>query len=267
MNTAFEKLTTDFSFNEYQQRQLLSVSPLNIDQQSDLIRCSDNYIFHENNWNISEYKGYVVLSMVEQNTENDRLFIFLKHLKNLLDEKINTTPSWYLLPENSYHQTIANLLSDVRFKENVVNKGLESNFPQLVKEAFASINIEKQHKAIQMEMLGLTVFGSCIALLGRFNNPADYNSIIEFRRQLYSSNLKELNIKWTRPFVGHVTLAYLGRNYNLSDKIILSQTIKEINQSLPPNLKFNITMSELRSYQTLSQFDCKPEYPRFSFIR
>ena len=48
-------------------------------------------------------------------------------LKEIQDELINQlgTESYYLLPPPSFHQTIANTLSDTRFKKFIQETGLE----------------------------------------------------------------------------------------------------------------------------------------------
>ena len=119
-----------------------------------------------------------------------------------------------------------------------------------------------------MNMIGLNVFGRCIALLGEFEEEADFNTLMSFREQFYDDpELCNLDVKWTRPFVGHITFAYLGREINEIERAVLANTINEINRSFTyTNAVFSIAHTELRSYADLSSFHSKPEYPFYNFV-
>ena len=173
-----------------------------------------------------------------------------------------------MLPEASYHQTIANTLSDKRFFENIVNNNILDSFPGIMGKAFDSIQI-KRYMPIKMRMIGLNVFGSCLALLGVFGEEEDFNAILSFREKFYgNSELDNLNIKWTRPFVGHITIAYLGRDINEEERFLLANAINNINKNFDfSRAYFNILQCELRSYTDLSHFIRKPDYPIYSFLK
>lgn len=173
-----------------------------------------------------------------------------------------------MLPEDSYHQTIANTLSEHRYTENIVNRGIVGVFPDIVRNAFNSIKLDGIKSPLKMNMIGLNIFGSCIALLGEFEEETDFNTLMSFREQFYyDPELRNLDVKWTRPFVGHITFAYLGREINETDRAVLVDTINEINRSFTyTNAVFNIAHAELRSYADLSSFHSKPEYPSYHFV-
>jgi len=268
MNSVFEKVTTDFDYKLYQERQQYAISPENIESQAQAFRCSDKFILDRETWDIIDYKGFAVVSMVQNNPSNDRLLNFLDSSREFLASKLNLPEAYYFLPRESYHQTIANTLSDKRYLENIVNKGIEPVYHEFIKETFSSIALPLLQQPLKMTMIGVNIFGSCIALLGIFNHMEDYNMISGFRQQFYQSdNLNKLDIKWTRPFVGHITLAYLGRNLELAEKKLLADTINELNAFVPNELIFNIAKAELRKYNDLSCFQRNPEFPVFHFSK
>jgi len=268
MNSVFEKVTTDFDYQLYQERQQYGISPENIEAQAMAFRCSDKFILDHGNWNIIDYKGFAVVSMVGNNPSNDRLLNFLDSSREFLSSKLNHPEAYYFLPRESYHQTIANTLSDKRYHENIVKKGIEPVYHEFIKKTFSSIALPLLQQPLKMTMIGVNIFGSCIAMLGIFDRVEDYNVIAGFRQQFYQSEpLNKLDIKWTRPFVGHITLAYLGRNLELNEKKLLADTINELNAFVPNELLFNLTKAELRKYNDLSCFQSNPEFPVFHFSK
>jgi hypothetical protein len=269
MNTAIEKPTTDFAYAEYQSRQRFAISPDNIKEQTQLLRNSDKFIFDGKKWNINPYHGFAVVSMVNNNPDNTELIKSLQVVSAYLKQQLNKKEAYFMLPAHSFHQTIANALSEHRYIENIVNKGILNGFPDMVSEALSKINLVERNSPLKMSMVGLNVFGSCIALLGEFNDEEDFNTIMGFRKQFYNDpSLRNLDVKWTRPFVGHITLAYLGREINENERLALANTINEINKSFPfSNAVFTIAQTELRSYTDLSCFNSKPEYPCYKFVK
>jgi hypothetical protein len=93
----------------------------------------------------------------------------------------------YPLPADSFHQTIANTLSAERFVEHIVDTGLSSTYPQIITEAMAQIAPVSVLEPIAMRLIGLSVFGSAIGMLGVFENEKNYQRILAFRRQLYDN--------------------------------------------------------------------------------
>jgi hypothetical protein len=89
-----------------------------------------------------------------------------------------------------------------------------------------------------------------------------------FREQLYSDPaLKKIDIKRTRPFIGHITYAYLGRELTDSSRKMLSQTLASVNSMLERmNIVFEISSAELCYFKNLSRFQQEPNFPTFSFI-
>jgi len=268
MNTTIDKPTTDFTYDDYQARQHFSISSDTIQKQSKILTCADNFVFEEDEWTINPYRGFAVVTVVNNNSGNRYLKKSLALIKDYFNEQLNKHETYFMLPSDSYHQTIANTLSEKRYVDNLEKKGYVSIFPEMTGKVFSRIHLEKRNKPVTMNMIGLNIFGTCIALLGVFKDVADYHTIRSFREQFYNDpDLKDLDVKWTRPFVGHITLAYLGREISGKERIALAKTINDINSTIDfSEAVFHIDNAELRSYTDLSCFQSKPEYPHFKFF-
>lgn len=269
MSTSIEKPIADFGYAEYQSRQRFAIGVDNIYKQSDLLRNSGQFIFDGENWVRNSYNGFAIVSMVRDNPSNQELMEVLRTVSDVLDQQLNQNETYYILPEESYHQTIANTLSEQRYFENIVDKGRFFEFPGIVRDAFRKIQLDERSIPMKMNMIGLNVFGTCIALLGEFMLEDDFNSVINFREQFYNDpKLGSLDVKWTRPFVGHITLAYLGREISAKERLLLANTINDINSSIDfSQAVFNIDKTELRSYSDLSCFNSRPGYPEYHFVK
>lgn len=270
MNTAFETLTADFNYSAYQERQLFAITHDYIDNMASTFKCSNQFVNTGGEWHINDYRGFAVVSMVENNPDNGALLSFLDEIVSDLNERINLEDDYFFLPEDSYHQTIANTLSDKRYIDNIESKGLDNAYHEIVGEAFSDIVLPNLHVPVNMSMVGLTVFGSCIAMLGTFDREKDYDHVYSFRKQFYNSeSLKKLGIRWTRPFVGHITLAYLGREIDALGRILLARSINAVNVNIRKygGSTFHIAKTELRKYDDLSCFQSMPEYPEYHFVK
>jgi len=112
-------------------------------------------------------------------------------------------------------------------------------------------------------MAGLSIFGTAIGILGVFENADDYNRILSFRTNFYNDEqLAQLDVKMTRPFIGHITLTYIEQNLNKNQKDHLADVINELNETLTEEENyFYISCTGLRSYHHLAEFIKKDNYP------
>jgi hypothetical protein len=248
----------DYPFAEYCDR---IVENLQWEQQqihTEKIKKSDKFEHYNRSWKRNAYEGYAVLSMVQNNPGNEALFEELVHLKHILEKNLANPEAYFMLPEDSYHQTIANTLSSHRFYENIKARGLENEYPEMIQRAFDAIGAgDTKEDPIYMRMKGFSIFGTCLALLGTFELKNDYLRIIDFRNKFY--NLPELNnldIRRTRPFIGHITFSYIGSELDPAQKGHLLRTIVALNREIgEKNLYFKISKAELRKFHNLAQFD------------
>ena len=118
-----------------------------------------------------------------------------------------------------------------------------------------------------MRLVGLSVFGTAIGVLGTFENDADYSRIVDFRSSFYEDQqLTSVDVKMTRPFIGHITLAYAEKKLNKNQREHLANTINEINtQVFSKRRYFLIPNTGLRRYEHLAEFKNAPEYPVYQF--
>ncbi|HEY4325567.1 MAG TPA: hypothetical protein VGN20_16345 [Mucilaginibacter sp.] len=256
---------SDIPFEEYNKRQLYEISTERTRERAFNAKPSGNFLHDGNVWLPQEYEGYAVVSMLSDNEGNEPLATRLEEIQKELQYNLQPTYGFYQLPAESFHQTVANTLSAERFYNHILNVGLEQTFPQLVSNVFDSIPEEGNSGPLNMKMAGLSVFGTAIGMLGIIENEDDYNRVICFRSRFYGDKqLAELDVKMTRPFIGHVTLAYVEHILNKNQKYHLATVINEINESLSGEKNyFNISKTGLRRYHHLAEFIKQDNYPTY----
>ena len=112
--------TAELDYTAYQERQLQAVTPESVVEQAKKVRASGNFRFINGSWVPQEYKGFAVVSMVSNNPGNTIFQGQLAALQQELISRLDQPLVYYPLPVESFHQTIANTLSDHRFKQQLV---------------------------------------------------------------------------------------------------------------------------------------------------
>lgn len=230
------------------------------------LRPSGNYRWDGHRWERQPYPGFAVVSMVEENPGNESVVTVLSAIAAGLTERCPWKEAIYLLPADSYHQTVANNLSEHRFVKHILEPGLEGAYPGLVEKAFAGIE-GANAGALSMKMIGLSIFGTALGVLGVFENPADYRRILHFRSGFYADHaLAALDVRMTRPFVGHITLAYIETDLRDDQRRQLAAAVHALNGQLKEvEPVFHLTSTGLRRYEDLSAFQRKDDFPRYHF--
>lgn len=257
----------ELAFHAYNQRQNIEISAERIIESVTKAKPAGNFSFDGRKWVPNEYMGYAVVSMLNANPGNEVLSRYLQEIQASLQENLQPVNGFYMLPPESFHQTVANTLSDVRFKANILNAGIEPVYPDMVKHAFDKISVNRLQNPIKMRAAGLSVFGTAIGMLFTFDNEADYNRILRFRAGLYDDDkLASLDVKMTRPFIGHITLVYIEQKLNKNQKDHLATIVKEINEDVrSKKLYFLISNTGLRRYDHLAEFCNADNYPVYQF--
>lgn len=257
----------DFDMEEHNSRQHEEINPEVILQKSAHIKQSDKFYYAQKEWFKKPYRGYAIVSMVNNNTGNRPLQNQLQEIQQELLDNFPQENILFPLPTNSYHQTIANTLSDHRFQKYVIDNKLEEEYPYIIQQAFDDVVLDKIVQPIEMKMAGLSIFGSAIGMLGIIKNEDDYKRITDFREFLYTNpELNQIDIKRTRPFIGHITLFYIGQNLDELQQERLATLINDINRKIEKaSPTFFIHHAELRSYEELSCFEKRKGYPVFNF--
>jgi len=262
-------IMNDYSYDKYLERQSFEITPDCILEKLASIKKANNFEWIENDWKPNSYEGFGVITMVRDHPKNELLITKLEEIQKEFDLKLatkdrNLFSKYFQLPATSYHQTLANLLSNERFQKNIIDRDLLKNFPNIIKEAFERCDEEEYFQPIAMKMIGLSVFGTCVAMLGTFVHEGDYQRITDIRNSIYKQdNLADLDIKMTRPFIGHITLTYFEAEFIDSEKANLGTVINEINQKLSEEENiFYINSTSLRRFHHLAEFLTVENYPK-----
>ena len=116
---------TDLNYIDYHYKQW---KELTYEQQvfrANNTKIAGNFSFENNQWTTQSYYGFGMISMLNHHEKNfilsQLLYETQLQLMSLLEEK--TSPAIhekiYLLPEDSFHQTIANALSNLRYDQHI----------------------------------------------------------------------------------------------------------------------------------------------------
>lgn len=250
----------ELPFETYTGRQYAEVSPARVLECALAAKPSPYYPHINGHWVPQPYPGMAVLSMVGDNPDNEGLTPLLESVQSSL-------PSFlYRLPPESFHQTVANFLSEDRFLKNIVEPDLESEFAAALGDVFAGISEDGPAGPVCMKLIGLSIFGTALGVLGVFEESRDFEQILQFRLRVYSA-LGVYGIRRTRPFIGHITLAYCGTELDLTGRETLAAAVRRINQEFFDSRDHCFLMSQcgLRRYDTLSAFRAESHFPTYTF--
>jgi hypothetical protein len=267
--------TMDLGFDEYTARQYRELEPDKLLERAMLVRPSGNYRYNDKGWTSNPYPGFAVLSMVDENPGNESLPGILAAVQKGLSELCPWKAGIYLLPADSFHQTVANCLSEARFEKNVLEPGLEGGYPGLVGKAFEKMEAAAAEAGgmgggrgpVLMKLIGVSIFGTALGILGVFEEEEHYRRILHFRSGFYSDpGLAALDIRMTRPFIGHITIAYLETELTGGQRRQLAEAVHVLNGRLKEIAPvFRMSFAGLRRYETLSIFQREESYPGYSF--
>ncbi|MEM1260359.1 MAG: hypothetical protein AAGH81_17680 [Bacteroidota bacterium] len=258
---------SELSQENHNERQRFEVCLEGLQIRVQKLRSTDKFKNINGFWHSQDYQGYALVSMLDANPKNEELSEKLLGIQHRIWQQIQLPRQFYLMPKESFHQTIVNTLSGNRFKEHIENKGLKSVYPTIIKDALDLASKSKLGQPIQMNFAGLGIFGSAFGVLGTINKTEDWNAILQLRNELYSNaNLNQHDIKRTRPFIAHITLGYIDGVLSEADRKKLVEIFNEINSSINfSDLVFNIDKTQLRSYDHLAEFVYKRNYPSYKF--
>jgi hypothetical protein len=256
----------DLSLEEYTARQYRELDADRLLERAMQVRPSGNYRHEAGRWIPKPYPGFAVLSMVDEYGGNEGLPGVLAAVQNELAERCPWDGAICLLPPDSFHQTVANMLSEQRFTQRIAAAGLEGAYPAMVRRAFEQVEM-KRKGAVEMQLVGLSIFGTALGVLGVFEQRDHYERILRFRAGLYADpGLTALDVRMTRPFIGHITLAYIEQDLSAKQRRQLAETAAiltgQIREVRPV---FHFSGTGLRRYEHLSAFNRADGYPRYEF--
>src|ERR1700678_3210075 len=135
-------LNADLALQDYTGRQFRELDPGRLLERAMVSRPSGNFRHIGAGWAPQPYPGFAVVSMVDENPGNMRLRDALRALQTELLEQCPWEGALYPLPVDSFHQTVANTLSEERFLQHIVRPGLEPVYPDLVAMAFEKMTVQ-----------------------------------------------------------------------------------------------------------------------------
>jgi hypothetical protein len=256
----------DLAFDDYTARQFRELDADRLLERAMQVSPSGNFRHSAGQWLPQPYPGYAVISMVDEHPGNETLPGILAAVQKGLIERCPWDGAIYLLPQDSFHQTVANMLSEQRFLQRIVEPGLEAEYPGMVAGAFDRIEHERRG-SVEMQLIGLSIFGTALGVLGVFGEEEHYQRILRFRAGLYADpGLAALDVRMTRPFIGHITLAYIESELTDEQRRQLAGAAGILNgQIKEAGPVFRFSGTGLRRYEHLSAFIRANGYPRYEF--
>ena len=261
-------LKQDLSFSEHNDHQVREVEALSLCEKRGHFQFGKKFRLVNGKWETLPYRGFAFVSMVRDNNGNDSLLDELcSYQQQLLIGALRD--QIYPLPPDSFHQTIANLLSGSRYASHIDAPGLSTSYPRVVEQALREIVPLSHPKPLVIQIIGLGIFGSAFGVLGVIPNEMDYNKIVHLRNALYHApQMNLIGIQRTRPFIGHITLGYFGEDIvknDLSQKLLIERCIS-LNQTIKKQgRRFTLHTAQLSRYEDLSRFEHPSNYPEWIF--
>lgn len=251
----------------HNERQRVEVSLEGLQIRGQKLKATDKFNYSDGAWYPQEYVGYAIVSMLNVNPDNQGLSNTLVGIQEAIQEGMQLPHQFYMMPQASFHQTVANTLSGNRFKEHIIAKGLQNEYPEIIKTALDKTSSPQLEQPMAMQLIGVGIFGSAFGALGVFESEADWKAIMQLREDFYSNDdLNQHDIKRTRPFIAHITLGYIDGELSSEQAEKLVQVVNDINTSTDfIDAIFHIDNVQLRSYDHLAEFIYKPNYPTFKF--
>jgi 2'-5' RNA ligase len=254
---------TDLNYIDYHYKQWKELTYEQQVYKANNVKVANNFSFSNKEWVALPYYGFGVISMLHQNEKNillsQQLVDTQEKLMQLLQEKTSHEihEKLFLLPENSFHQTIANALSNAKYDTHITEKGLATVYPEKINKILTTYQSVFENKTLRMKMIGLGIFGNAIGALGVFDDPFEYNSILHFRNHFYGNEISiEMGIQKTRPFIGHITLAYIEADLSLIEKKALVEVTTVLNEQWQNEKHFfYIDQAKLTSFDNLGRFN------------
>ncbi len=255
----------ELSFDAYQERQLHEITPAGLAARAAKLRASGRFQWNGRGWTPTPYNGHAVLATMDAAAENADAIRVLAAARDDLIAGLGRPHALYPLPAESFHQTIANTLSAEKYERLVVERGLEAAYPARVADVLGELD-RSDGPAVDapaLRLVGLALFGGAVGALGVFYTEAAFERVLGFRDHFYGhADIVALGIRRTRPFIGHVTLAYLESEPGDSERARLVAVIGEINRGLARReLLFAMPRAELRAYDHLAEFRALPGLP------
>ncbi|MGH8018250.1 MAG: hypothetical protein ACREIA_08165 [Opitutaceae bacterium] len=250
----------ELTFAACQKRQYHEISREGLRARGETVRPAGRFRYAGALWRPEAYPGHAVVTMVNAHSDNRALRDALTNAQQELHSGFKRPDALYFLPPSSFHQTIANTLSAENHHELVVARGLLREFPRMAGDALESAPVPPADTIVTMRMIGMGIFGAALGILGVFDRESEFDRIAALRDHFYGNDrIIGLGIRRTRPFIGHITLAYIESHLESADRQSLVSAVESISRAfLDREIRFFLPFCELRAYEHLAEFKHLP---------
>jgi hypothetical protein len=217
------------------------------------------------------FPGYTLITPpAEEDAKNAAFYSQIQaYQQQLLDLPISSdliVP----VPAASFHLTVADLIWDSAFDHACQkNPQFAEDLNSQLTERFQQYQqlMTKGSHSISWQMLGLIVMPRAIGVCLVPKDKRSYEEIIQFRRIIYQNRkLMGLGIEQHYHFTAHITLGYFGEISPELDRVKLSDTFSDFNQSLSLNIPdFLLNKVELRKFDDMTHYYRQPDWPSLYF--
>lgn len=252
------KKVMDFTYERY----ITAIQNAIMLNKHDIIEKDARFEYQNDKKKTLSYPGYSIMEMFDKENCSPEMHQFLKSSQQALQD-IEEQFGLYVLPESSWHSTIANLLSGDKYINNILNTGMNGSFSNYVAKSFMKIPVQENSGAI-IKLEGIGFMKTCIVAYYSMPFENHYQQLINFRKSVYSvDTLTQLGIGCTRPFLGHITLAYFVKNLTERETEEINNVIKKLNSSDFQNLFGKMMEFQLRKYKDLTNFVKENHFPTY----
>lgn len=255
----------DLDYAEHEQRQLAQLDAETLREALTRVAAADCARWDAAAWQPLPYPGFAFQAMAAQSPANAQTVAALEGMRERLTSTMSAPGRLYPLPTASFHQTVVNTFSGERRAVRLEATGLLDTFAPALAEALRLPAEERDVAAaaddpVEMSLCGVAVFRKAIGVLGRFADPTHYARVIALRDRVYGHPaLAHFGLQRTRPFIGHVTLAYFEAAPDAREQAALLDAMAEINERLLADpVSYRMPAAVLCEYADLSAFTPHP---------
>ena len=254
----------ELSYDAYEARQRAEVAREGLTRRAAALAFSGRFRWDGAAWTPQPYPGYAFQAMASATEANAPT---VSQLTAIQAQIVTALPAGqlYPLPPASFHQTVINTFSAQRRETHLIAAGLEGAFPHILEEALGHEPAPVTHP-VAMQLLGVSFFRTALGALGVFAEPEHFERVLALRDRAYNHpRLRKIGLARTRPFIGHITLAYVGEGLEPSGRERLIETVASINAAMGAQpLPYLMPTAALHRYDTLAAFTRPSGYPQLA---
>lgn len=252
----------DYAEHERRQREQCSAGAL--EAAALRLRAGGSARWTGAEWQPRAYPGFAFQAMADADERNRETIARLSAIGDALVGTVPAPGKLYPLPEDSFHQTIVNLFSAERLQKHIIEPGRMQTFPALLAEHLREAEGAASADTVRMDLIGVSLFRTALGALGVFRDARHYERIVGLRNRVYGQPaLRKLGLRRTRPFIGHVTLAYIEADITSSERRALIEEVFNRNAAMEcAPLPFYMPAAVLHDYQHLSAYALHPVHLR-----